>query len=228
LFPRDASLNGHKIDELFYLAVELTLPAFIVIVAILVYCLIRFRAREGHRAVYVTGDSPRALGMTLALVALVFVGIDVNLAYHDASAFSDLFEHPPGDDALRVRVMGEQFLWSFRYAGGDGVFDTLDDVTTTSEAHIPTGRPVIFELRSRDVIHSFCLPNMRVKQDVLPGMTTYLYTEATVPGRYEIMCAQLCGFGHYAMRGTLVVDTPEQYQQWLNERSAEFGIARDK
>jgi len=227
LFPQDASLNGHRIDELFWLACELTAPAFVIVVAVLAISVVRFRAREGRRASYTKGDSPRALGLTLGLVLVVFVGIDVNLAWHDAHAFHELFEKPPApDQALRIRVLAEQFLWSFRYAGADGQFDTADDPTMTGEVHIPTGKPVIFELRSRDVIHSFCLPNMRVKQDALPGMTTYLYTEATVPGRYEIMCAQLCGFGHYAMRGTLVVETPEQFDQWMRERNHEFGVAR--
>jgi cytochrome c oxidase subunit 2 len=227
VFPQDASLNGHRIDELFWLAVELTAPAFIIIVAILGYSIVKFRARAGHKAAYYKGDSPRALSLTLGLVFLVFVGIDVNLAWHDSTAFAELFEKTPdASKALRIRVAAEQFLWSFRYAGADGEFDTPDDVSVASEVHVPTGRPLIFELRSRDVIHSFCLPNMRVKQDVLPGMTTYLTTEATVPGHYEIMCAQLCGFGHYAMRGTLVVETPEDFEKWMQGRTGEFGLAR--
>lgn len=226
MFPQDASVNGHYIDELFYLACWLTVPAFLATVAIMAYCLVAFRARPGHKAQYVKGDSAQTLWVTLALVTVVFVGIDVNLAVHDATAFAEMFEKPPAENALKVRIMGEQFMWSARYAGADGKFDTPDDVTVASEIHIPTGRQVVFEIRSRDVIHSFCLPNLRMKQDAMPGMTTFLATEAKIPGRYEIMCAQLCGFGHYAMRGTLVIDTPEQFDKWMRERSTEFGVSQ--
>jgi cytochrome c oxidase subunit 2 len=229
LFPQDASVHGHEIDALFWLACKLTVPTFFVVIGILVYCLIKFRARAGHRAEYTHGDSKGALGLTLGLAALVFVAIDVNLAWHDHQAFEKLFGHPPAanDDAVRVRVLAEQFLWSFRLPGAEGSFETPDAITLQGELHVPAGKTVVFELRSRDVIHSFCLPNMRVKQDILPGMTTVLYTEPSVPGRYEIMCAQLCGYGHYAMKGVLVVDSKEQYETWLRDRRAEFGrVAR--
>jgi cytochrome c oxidase subunit 2 len=226
VFPEDASLHGHLLDELFKLALALTVPAFVAVLFILVFCLVRYRRREGRPALYTHGDSKKARALTFALAALVFLGIDVNLAWWDHHAFSVLYGSPPPPDrALRVRVLAEQFLWTFRYAGEDGAFDTADDVVTTGELRIPTGRPVVFELRSRDVLHSFAVPSLRLKQDVVPGLTTSAYSEAKVAGRYEVMCAQLCGYGHYAMRARLWIDAPSAFDAWLRERNAEFAAA---
>lgn len=223
-FPEDISVYGHLSDRLFYLATYLTGAAFVLVVGTLVYFLIRYRERPGYSALYTHGNSKKALTLTLSLALAVFVFLDVNLAYNDHLAFEALFGSPPSpEESLRVQVMPEQFAWNIRYAGPDGEFGTGDDVTTVNQLHVPVNRPVRVELRSIDVIHSFFLPNLRVKQDALPGTTTSLYFAATRTGQFEIACAELCGHQHYLMRAVLTVEEPEQFEQWLEQYAREYG-----
>ena len=151
----------------------------------------------------------------------------------------------PSDEALVVRVVGEQFAWNVHYPGDDGVFgrtapdlvdtatnpvgldrsDSLaaDDIVTINQLHLPVNRPVTIRLSSKDVIHSFGLPVMRVKQDAIPGMEIPIhFTPVMEMGddeRWEIACAQLCGLGHYRMRGFLTVESEEEFEAWLAEKA---------
>jgi cytochrome c oxidase subunit 2 len=145
------------------------------------------------------------------------------------------------DNPLRLRVIGEQFQWTFHYPGADGVFgktaaekvDTatnpagldksdphaLDDIVV-SELRIPVDRPIIAEVTSKDVIHSFFVPVLRVKHDAIPGMRFPVWFEAARTGNYEVACAQLCGNNHYSMRALMVVQTPTEFEEWLKVKSA--------
>ena len=114
---------------------------------------------------------------------------------------------PPAGDVV-VRITAKQFNWNFTYPGPDGKFGTADDVTSENDLHVPVGKVVRFELQSEDVIHSFFVPDMRLKQDVVPGRTIRGWFEATKTGIYEIACSELCGFGHYSMHGNVIVQTP--------------------
>jgi cytochrome c oxidase subunit 2 len=147
---------------------------------------------------------------------------------------------PPPDDALVVEVTAKQFEWWVRYPGPDGRFgrtapefvdlqrnpagldpddpDAADDVVLRNALHVPAGRAVHVRLRSRDVLHSFWIPAFRVKQDVVPGITGHALFVPTEPGEYEIGCAELCGMGHYRMRGRVVVHTPDGFERWQTER----------
>ena len=240
-FPADISLHGHRIDDLFYLTTYLTGIAFILVVAALVYFLIRYRQREGHTAYYTHGENRGALTFHLVLGALVFI-MDVAVIYNEFFAWDALWAHPPAqEDAFVVRVVSERFAWNVHYPGDDGVFgatdpalfaeDNLigldewdpnaeDDLVTINNLHVPVNQPVLVELVSKDVLHSFFLPNLRVKQDVVPGLTTKIWFEATQTGNFEIACAELCGLGHYRMRGFLTVDTPEGLEAWIEEEMA--------
>ena len=222
-FPTDISAAGYWVDRVFWLAFWLVVAAFTAVVIALGYVLIRYHARPGHRAYYTHGDSRSALLITLGLALLVFFGIDVNLAYHDDVAWNAVWGAPPGAaQALKVEVMPEQFAWNIRYAGPDGAFGTADDITTINQLHIPVGRPVIVQLTSKDIIHSFFLPNLRVKMDAVPGLVTSLYFQAKPLGTYDIACAEHCGFGHYRMQGFLVVEESSQaFQTWLTEQANE-------
>jgi cytochrome c oxidase subunit 2 len=112
-----------------------------------------------------------------------------------------------------------QFEWHFRYHGPDGRFGTEDDVTSNGKLHVPVNTPVIVKLRTKDVLHSFWLPNARLKQDLLPGKEIPQWFELTETGTYEIACAELCGIGHTVMRGELVVESREEYEAWLKEQA---------
>ena len=115
----------------------------------------------------------------------------------------------------------EQFAWNVRYAGADGVLNTSDDITTINQLHLPVQQTVLFRIKSKDVIHSFFVPQFRMKQDAVPGLTSRLWVKPMKVGQYEIACAELCGLGHYRMRGFLVIESPEAFQGWLAEQLTE-------
>jgi cytochrome c oxidase subunit 2 len=154
---------------------------------------------------------------------------------------------PSEEESTVVRVVAQQFQWNCHYPGPDGKFGPIDvklmddqtnpiglnredpagkdDVWTINQLHLPVNKPVLIYLSSKDVIHSFSLPEMRVKQDIIPGMQIPISWTPTVTGDYEIACAQLCGLGHYRMRGYMTIHTPEAFQQWLDEKQAELNPA---
>ena len=221
-FPPDVSTAGFWVDRLFFIALSLTGMAFLWVVGILVWCLIRYRERPGHRAGYTHGDSPLARWLTIGFAVLVFFAIDLNLAFHDHQAWEATWGSPPDPSAaLKVEIMPEQFAWNIRYAGPDGVFRTADDLTTINQLYVPVDRPVLVQLSSKDVIHSFFLPNLRVKMDAVPGLVTSLYFEAKRKGTYDVACAEHCGFGHYRMRGFLNVLQSEEFEKWLSDQAKE-------
>lgn len=209
-------------DHLFRVAFGLTGVAFLAVVFILGFCLIRFRSHPGHRPLYTHGDSRLAISLTVGFAILIFLAIDVNLAIHDHWAWREAWGSPPDPAlALKIEIMPEQFAWNIRYAGMDGRFRTGDDVTTINQLYVPVNRPVIVQLSSKDVIHSFFLPNLRVKMDAVPGLVTSLYFQATKTGTYDIACAEHCGFGHYRMRGFLNVLSEEEFGAWLAQEGRE-------
>ncbi len=184
-----------------------------------------------------------ALGLLMALVAeggVLAIGIPVWTEYFGAS---------PPSDALLVEVTAQQFMWNVRYPGNDGVFgrtdprlidDTnnpigidradpaaTDDVVLQNEIAVPVNQPVTVRLRSKDVIHSFFLPHLRVKQDAVPGMTPEIVFVPTRQGTFEIACAELCGLAHYRMQGFLHVLPDEEFRRWLQQHGSEqHGSAR--
>jgi cytochrome c oxidase subunit 2 len=147
---------------------------------------------------------------------------------------------PPETSSTVVRVVGEQFAWNMHYPGPDGKFgktdlrlvsaanplgldrkdpDAKDDVTTINQLNLPVDKPVIVHLSSKDVIHSFALPQMRVKQDAIPGIVHNLWFTPTKTGEWEIPCSQLCGLGHYRMRGFYTIQSATDFEAWLKENA---------
>ncbi|MCM8794360.1 MAG: cytochrome c oxidase subunit II [Candidatus Omnitrophica bacterium] len=221
-FPPDISLTGHEIDRLFWVAFWLTGSTFLVVVGLLAYMILRYRARPGQRALYSRGENRGARLLTIGLALLVFVAIDVQLAVRDHAAWERIWGQVPAPETtLRVQVFGEQFAWNIRYAGKDGTFGTADDVVTLNQLHVPVNKTVVAQLSSKDVVHSFFLPNLRIKQDAVPGLVTSLYFQARKTGTFDIACAEHCGFGHYQMRGFLVVESQEGFDAWLAQQEQE-------
>lgn len=217
--PEDISKAGHWIDGLFYLAFWLTLVTFMIVIAILGYFLIRYRAKEGQRSTYINGENSRARMLTVIFSIVVFIVIDVNLAFHDHVAWEHAIGGPVEGNPLKIEILAQQFAWNIRYAGADGVFNTPDDVVSVNQMHVPVDRPVILSMRSKDVIHSFFLPNVRVKQDVVPGMMTQMKFHPIKMGEYDIACAEHCGLGHYRMRGMLKIETAQDFDKWLSDKA---------
>jgi cytochrome c oxidase subunit 2 len=221
--PEDVSTTGHRIDHLFNVVLFETGVAFAAVVALLIYFAIRYRQRPGHAALYTHGNERKHLMLTLSLAMVVFIAVDMNIVRLANANMRDIRnESPDPGEALVIEVMAEQFCWNFRYAGRDGEFETMDDLVARNDMHVPLNKPVLVRLRSRDVIHSFCLPHLRLKMDCVPGMTTGVWFEATRTGQFELPCAELCGWGHYTMRGRLTVESPEDFDRWLREQYAEM------
>lgn len=213
--PFDASVSGHWIDGLFYLAFWLTLVTFIIVIGILSFFLIRYRAVKGRKSVYDDGENSKARLFTVLFAIFIFIVIDLNLAFHDHVAWEHAIGGPVKGTPLKIQVFAQQFAWNIRYAGPDGRFNTPDDVVSINQMHVPVGQPVLLQMRSKDVIHSFFLPNFRIKQDVVPGMVTMMKFHPAKQGEYDIACAEHCGLGHYRMRGLLKVESKENFDQWI-------------
>lgn len=236
--PPDLSTYGPTLDWGFKFIHVFMVVQFVLWGIFFAYCLVRFRARAGQRA------RPHGLRESVGMTGdLVIAAVDVGLIlFYVFPVWGRVVEQlPPPNHAVHVEVTGEQFVWNIRYPGPDGTFGRTkpdlistdnplgidpadpagkDDVTTIGELHLPVGRPVIVHLRSKDVIHSFFIPVLRVKRDAVPGLTQELWVEATQAGHFEIACAQLCGLGHYTMRGDVLLQSPEEYDAWLQAQEA--------
>jgi cytochrome c oxidase subunit 2 len=211
-FPENVSTYGADIDGVFRLILWIVGAWFVAAEAALVLFVVRYRRRGGRPAAYVRGDRWGQLAWVLVPAAVV-LALDLAIDAMSGPAWARIKEQIPAD-AMPVVATAKQFNWAFTYAGLDGRLETADDVTVDNELHVPAGQNVRVRLRSTDVIHSFFIPVVRLKQDVLPGRTIDAWFNVTAPGRYELPCAELCGFGHYTMRGFLVVHAPDDYRAW--------------
>jgi len=214
--PENVSTFGGDIDGLLRLIFVLTVAWFLITFGTLGAFLVLYRRRPGRRAAYVRGERLREASWVLVPVAVVLV-LDLWVDFRGAPVWARVKIDRPAE-ALSIQVTGRQFSWEVVYPGPDGRFGTADDRQFLDEIHVPAGAPVRLVLRSKDVIHSFFVPNLRLKQDAVPGRDIEAWFEATRPGRYELPCAMLCGFGHSGMKGWLVVHPPEEYAAWVREQ----------
>jgi cytochrome c oxidase subunit 2 len=120
-----------------------------------------------------------------------------------------------------VEVTARQFEWRVRYPGPDGKFDTRDDLFTVNDLHLPVGETVLIDLKSSDVLHSFFLPHMRLKQDAVPGSKIPMWLKIKEEGMYDLVCAELCGWGHYKMKGRVTAQSREDFDKYLAQLQAE-------
>ncbi len=252
--PALASAHGGQIDGLIGWTHVFMLMLFVGWGAFFLYCLVRFRRSRNPVANYsaVKSHASSYLEVAVAVVEMVLLfGFSIPL-------WAARVDHIPSEsEALVVQVTGEQFAWNIHYAGPDGKFGRTDitkidvqsnplgldrsdpaakdDVTTLNQLYLPANKPIIVKLRSKDVIHSFNVPEFRVKQDAIPGLTIPVWfvpnvTTAEMRARvgnpefqYEIACAQLCGLGHFRMRGFVTVETPDEFSKWMDEKIKEQG-----
>lgn len=232
--PELASDRGY-LDTLYYVILGITGAAYILYQLALGYVIYRYRGdrpgaesshwHESHKL-----ELTWTLGTAAILVPIVFTGL----------IYWDRVRGPAPEDAVTVMAVGAQFQWDFHYPGADGEFgrfdptlyaidnqigldesDTAaaDDWVLTNQLVIPVNRPVRILMRSKDVQHALFLPNFRVKQDLVPGMTTEVWFTPVKTGSYEVACAELCGLGHYRMRAFLEVMEEADYQQWLSDNA---------
>ncbi len=236
--PPQASAHAAEIDRMIVILHWLMLVLFVGWFIFFVYTLVRFRASANPTADYdgVKSHASSYLEVTVAVVeAIILIGFAI------PAWASRVNEIPPESDATVVHVIAKQFEWHLVYPGPDGRFgrrdaslitptnaigldrgdpNGADDIHTINQLSLPVDKPVIAYLSSQDVIHSFGITSMRVKQDAIPGMEIPVWWEPTVTGDYEINCSQLCGLGHYRMRGFLTIMSEADYQAFLAEEGA--------
>lgn len=198
-----------------------------------IYLLIRYRHREG---VPVEKKHESVIWSLVPDAAVLFFEITLIVLYAIPIWSKIQFHFPKEQDSNVVHIVAEQFAWNIQYPGADEKFGRRnpkfidgsnvigldprdprgkDDVVTINELRLPLGIPTIIHLNSKDVIHSFFVPEFRIKQDAVPGLNTKLWVEPTHAGKFEIGCAQLCGLGHYRMRGDVIVQSSEKFNAWL-------------
>jgi cytochrome c oxidase subunit 2 len=212
--PEDVSTFGHEIDSLFYLIYYITAATFILVTVLMLVFLVMYREKEGRRATYSHGNTTLEIVWTIVPAAILIV-----LSFMSVSTWAKVKRHAPETD-FELQVTAKQFNWEVVYPGDDRKFGTEDDKKFDNDLHVPVNKVVRIHLLSSDVIHSFFLPNLRLKQDAVPGRSILVWFEATKAGKYELPCAELCGFGHSGMKGWLFVHTPEEYKTWAAENLA--------
>jgi cytochrome c oxidase subunit 2 len=217
--PETVSTYGPDIDRLFYVIYYVTNAVFFAVQLTLVAFLIRYRHRPDRRATYTHGNTTLEIIWTIAPAILLVI-----LALVSRTTWADIKGRVPPSDML-VGVTAKQFNWEITYPGPDRKLGTADDVTMDNDLHVPVNKTIRIALKSKDVIHSFFVPNFRLKQDAVPGHEIPVWFKATKPGKYEVPCAELCGFGHSGMKGWLYVQTPEEYEAWAREHGIGPSVA---
>jgi len=226
--------NWGSIDDAISITFWITGVVYTIVILFVAYCLYKYKYREDRRADY----DPENNKLELWLTGLTTVGV-VALLTPGLQAWNDFVTVP--DEAVEIEVVGKQWEWSYRLPGKDGKLGTTstrninednpfginpndpngkDDILIEGEdLHMPLGQPVKVLLRAVDVLHDFYVPQFRAKMDLVPGMVTFFWMTPTRTGDFDVLCAELCGLGHHAMRGRVIVEEVEAYNAWLSEQS---------
>ena len=234
--PPNVSEHGYQVDHIIEFCHWFMGVLFVGWSSYFIYVLLRFRKGRSPVADHEGVKSGISTHLEFAVVlieAVLLVGFAVPIWAKRVNQF------PADKDAILVHAVGQQFNWNFHLPGPDGQFGkrsidlvsnsnplgldpndpaAKDDLVVLGELHLPVDRPVIIEVSSKDVIHNFALPSMRIAQDAIPGQIIPMWFQPIKTGSYEVVCGQLCGLGHYGMKGMVVVDTLADYQAWLKER----------
>jgi cytochrome c oxidase subunit 2 len=218
--PENVSSFGHQVDHLFMVILWIVTIAFLGTQSLLVYFLFKYGS-HGEKGTFIHTNHRLEFWWTI-----VPAGILIFIAFYQFNTWREIkeqkkFPHQEPD----AEVLAGQFEWRIRYPGSDGKLGTDDDITSLNHLHVPVDKDFVIRLRSRDVLHSFFLPNLRVKQDAVPGMEIPVWFRPTKEGQFDLFCAELCGWGHYKMRGMLTVHSQAGYEDWLVQRKAEQEVS---
>jgi cytochrome c oxidase subunit 2 len=212
--PPQASTVAEDIDRLHYLVVIVTMLGATVVAVAAGYLLIRYRrGSKGALKAKQEGPTTAPLWMEIAVLTFLF-GLFIAFSVLGIRQFMRLRIAP--EDSMEVYVTGKQWMWKFAYPNGGASVGAL---------YVPSGKPVKLIMTSRDVIHSFFVPDFRIKQDVVPGRFLTVWFEAKAPGRHEILCTEYCGTGHSTMRGEVIALDPADYARWLRGMTTEPEVA---
>jgi cytochrome c oxidase subunit 2 len=211
LLPPGASTFVDEIDWMYNTILAITGIAFVVVQATLIWFLVKYRGRPGRRAHYTHGNLRAEIIWTaVTAVVVVWIGLASAGGWRRIKGYDSV---PAG--AYPLAILAKQFEWHVTYPGVDGRLGNGDDFTVRSQLHVPVGRPVVATLTAEDVIHSFFVPQFRIKQDAVPGMHIRVWFHPTKVGTFELGCAELCGLGHYRMRAVVTVHTQQDYDRWV-------------
>jgi cytochrome c oxidase subunit 2 len=237
--PQNATINGLETDGLLSFIFWLTTFVFVAVQVVYIYYLVKYRRRPGVKAHYSHGNNKLEIIWT-TLPTLIFLG----LAIYGNRVWYNIHRPAPAD-AINIEVTGYQFAWDMRYPGPSGILARSDvrkisnenkfgidpsdphakEDFSTTEMVIPVGKPVHIFLRSRDVIHSFYVPEFRLYQDAVPGRTiAWVWFRTLRSGNFQLACSQLCGKGHYNMKAPIRVVSQEVYDKWYAEKAGKPNI----
>jgi cytochrome c oxidase subunit 2 len=227
--PVDISLEGHRVDSLFGIVGVMLLVLFVILTAVLAIAMVAHRDGSKHHVHYHTGEARKDLTIAFTISAIIFFVVDGTLLVNSFEDLNEAYWNYPATspDLTRVQIMPQQWAWRFRLPGSDGQFNTEDDIVTLNELRLPQGKQVLAQLQSRDVIHSFFLPNVRQKVDANPGSVSKMTFTPLRAGSYEVVCAEMCGIAHYKMRAEMKVMPQEEFDAWHAEASLWAGASFD-
>ncbi|MDQ8204945.1 cytochrome c oxidase subunit II [Pelagicoccus sp. SDUM812003] len=216
--PR-ASEYAKDIDHLFDVITYLVGFWFLLTLGFFFYVLFRFRRKAGQKAQYLTGETHREklaveIPHYLILVCDLVILVWTFMVWHKVK-----IDLPPADE--EIRVVAQQWAWSFYHAGADGVLGTDDDIAKVNELYLKNNTQYTFYLESPDVMHSFSIPVFRLKQDAVPGRIITGHFKTILEGEWDIQCAEMCGFGHGFMPARMFVKNEADYAEWIAENAPE-------
>ena len=237
--PPQGSTFAPGIDGMFTAILIITGITFVLVEVGLIWFIIAYRGRPGRKAFYTHGNTrAEVIWTAIPAVTMVILGLASNGMWVKIKGRNSV----PAN-AYPIGVHAKQFEWWMTYPGADGKLGRVsvdlvdkktnptgldrtdpaskDDIVVRNQLHVPVGRDIVVNLSAEDVIHSFYVPQFRVRQDAVPGMGIRVWFQATVPGTYELGCSQLCGLGHYKMRAQVFVHTQEEYDTWVQQRAAQ-------
>jgi cytochrome c oxidase subunit 2 len=208
LWPTAASTGAHNVDALFIFLIAVTGTVTLIIFLLIFFFAMKYRA-EKHKAVQIEGSLPLEITWSVipAGIFMIFFAWGASIYFAEAK---------PPRDAMEIFVVGKQWMWKIQHPDG---------VREINELHVPVDRDIRLTMTTQDVIHSFFLPEFRIKQDVIPGRYTTIWFRATKPGRYHLFCAEYCGTQHSGMIGQVVVMEPAEYEAWLQGGRGEGSMA---
>lgn len=216
-YVESASSYSGDIDSLIWLITAIVGFWFLLAETVLFYLILRYSARDGVKAQYITGEDPKQKRW-VAWPHYLTLAFDVWIIIAAIRVWQDVKQTMPQTDAT-VRIIAQQWAWTFVHPGPDGKLDTPDDIKLVDELHVEKGKTYQFELMSRDVLHSFSVPVFRLKQDAVPGRTIRGWFKATQTGGFDIQCTEICGIGHAIMPARLIIQSAEDHGAWMKAQS---------
>lgn len=208
-----ASTYARDVDNLIMLILALVGFWFLLAEGVFFWLIFKFRAKPGQKAAYITGEQKHEKRWISIPHALVLI-CDVFIIAGAIKVWVDVKQTlPPADET--VRIISQQWAWTFIHPGPDGKLDTADDIATVDELHVQKDRTYHFRLESRDVLHSFSVPSFRLKQDAVPGRVEVGWFKPIKSGKFDIQCAEICGIAHGVMGAKVVIEEPAEHAAWL-------------